>query len=467
MLLLDERNDAFQTRFLTRYLVRTDTYIRNHQLICETETSDDIFSSIKNRVYPFSYLVEKSGFSVLRILIHSQTPNRPENKVTDEMLNDYLIHGITTGLIDYHLNSDTVSLSLSGMELLDSYTDNEYRVGDRYLKLYEQALLRNETNVKLLATLYTNEEPLTQFELSYLLFKNNDSDLDSLTQKLLESLITERLQGNPESLLTIGTYIEQLERNDDKYTRTICNWFIHVGLIEETTKTVSLSKCLNVTLPAYKITDKGKNSIVTEAYVPNEYIDMPNLHVSKMIPDVVNDEYVYTLIFKLIEKEKRILGLNEIDDYLKDKGIIFGKKKIKDFVDNFLNKSIFYQDIKTRYKSTSPTTKDLISNYAMKAPDRATEIKNNLMNLGIKENLKLIDYSFNSEYNKEFEDFTWRLLKGNAKLNAKEITQIPGPDSIIDENSIGVIIDNKSSERNFSLTKNYRDQMSSYLTHAN
>lgn len=48
----------------------------------------------------------------------------------------------------------------------------------------------------------------------------------------------------------------------------------------------------------------------------------------------------------------------------------------------------------------------------------------------------------------------------------KEITQIPGPDSIINENSIGVIVDNKSSERNFSLTKNYRDQMSSYLTHA-
>lgn len=46
--------------------------------------------------------------------------------------------------------------------------------------------------------------------------------------------------------------------------------------------------------------------------------------------------------------------------------------------------------------------KDLISNYAQQAPDHATKIKNNLMNLGIKENLKLIDYSFNPEYNKEF-----------------------------------------------------------------
>ena len=107
--------------------------------------------------------------------------------------------------------------------------------------------------------------------------------------------------------------------------------------------------------------------------------------------------------------------------------------------------------------------KDLISNYAQQAPDHATKIKNNLMNLGIKENLKLIDYSFNPEYNKEFEEFTCRLLKGNAKLNVKEITQIPGPDLIINENSIGVIVDNKSSERNFSLTKNYRDQMSFFF----
>lgn len=378
--------------------------------------------------------------------------------IDDWSADGFLRWAISIGLIDYNRNDDTCAITETGSRFVHTASgsaEEKEILGEAYLS-YPPA-------VRILSLL-RGKEHLTKFELGSQLGFIGEAGFTSIPQNMFVS-------GYCEATLADRIRIRSDEEgSSDKYARMIAGWLSDIGWVYRHPKTVTetyAGKTYSLTIgQAYTITLEGFKNL-KKAYGLSKSKRIPKIVFYEMLATKTSDKYYVRSrranIIKYISINKRTLA--EIQNFLKTKSFDESISTIKDDILGLQSIGIFIKKDRDTYKILDEIIKLEIPAIAVEK----TEIS--VLKDAVREKLKtvnhkylsLIDLSFDSQADREFEIQTIDLLTNELAFEGARLGNARKPDGIISHNKDGVIIENKAYSAGYILPMSQADEMVRYI----
>ena len=384
---------------------------------------------------------------------------------TDDWTADgFLRWAISIGLLEYDNDKDTCKVTEIGERLVNAESDEETNeiLGEAYLSYPPVVRVLN---------LLKEGGHLTKFEIGRNLGFIGEAGFTSIPQNIWVAGYCDESDPTKKSKIRSDE-----EGSSDKYARMICGWLCGIGWVQRTPKTVEVSYGGNDYSceigQSYVITMEGLRNL-KKAYGTSKLKRVPKIVFFEMLATKTQDVQYVRLrrahIIKYTNIKER--SLEQIQEYLKNKGIEESISCIKDDIDGLVGIGLTFTESRGQYKLV-----DEICNLEIPVSIVATKtdvsiikdrVRERLSNLDHKY-LTLIDLSFGgNDTDRDFEIQTIDLLTNELKYNGKRLGDTRKPDGIIYYNENGLIIDNKAYSEGYSLPRAQADEMVRYLQENN
>lgn len=379
----------------------------------------------------------------------------------------YVRWAISTGLFDYNMNSDTVTVSSLGKELVKTGKGTQEEKD-----VFAKALLAYPPVSRILEIL-DDDMPHTKFEIGALLGFSGEMGFTSIPQNLFVAELCSAPNATEKAKIRSNE-----EGDSDKYARTIARWLEQMGWVVSCKKRVKekyIDTEYEEELGAYKITLHGKKALkLSKGYSSKPQI--PKIVYFEMLASKAPDvDYLRNKRAKIIEclMNKKRKTFEEIRLTLKSQNIDVSCETIKDDIEGLKRIGLSF-DI----SDTSVGLSDTIVKLSI--PEERFEtleiskmkdiVRTRLKHLNHKY-LVLIDLAYSDASTKakknadarEFEIQTSSLFTEELNFVGKRLGDSNKPDVIISHNENGTIIDNKSYKNGFSVDAHCADEMTRYI----
>ena len=390
---------------------------------------------------------------------------------TDDWTADgYLRWAVSTGLLNYDVNSDSCSVSELGKALVNA-TDNS----PSEKKIFESALLMYPPVYRVLSIL-SDRQLHTKFEIGSRLGFKGELGFTSIPQNVYvydycsAGTVTER-----------NNVRSNMEGDADKYARMISNWLVKLGWVVADRKEVTESyfdESFSVELEAWRITRAGECAIA-QSNGNSSNRKIPKIVKYEMLASKISDcDYVRfrrANIINLLRTEKTIY---KIQDNLKPFLLDESADTILDDIKNFGNIGLRIQERNGKYRLLDNVIELNIPLHI----NHTSKSEVSLLKERIRSKLKCVDHKYlvlvdlaysdastKQQKNldaKEFEIETANLLKESG-FRAERLGNSNRPDVLMEYGRYGTIIDNKSYKDGLNISAGLRDEMARYVEQNN
>ena len=454
-----------------------------YNLACDAETMQSFINLLNKEplVLPYSDLKGKGAGStgrknakcsgIIQAALTAQKFIEVENKdgeiikikkpyQDDWSADGYLRWAISVGLIDYDNNADTCFISELGRRFINIEHDSAKEktiLGEAYLS-YPPA-------VRILSLLSTGEH-LTKFELGSKLGFIGEAGFTSVPQNIYV-----HAYNNAKTPKEHSKIVSNVEGSSDKYARMIAGWLCDIGWVEISQKQITEKyggKEYSMKIgQSYLITAEGLKNL-KKAFGSSSSKRIQRIIFYEMLATKISDkDYVRGrrahIIKHLLSKDRTVA---ECTAHLKSKGFDDSEACIIDDIEGFKSIGISIRENRGKYKITDDIIKlDIPINATYAKTDLTIikdEVRNRLKSVNHKY-LTLIDLSFDSDSDREFEIQTIDLLTNELSFTGMRLGESRKPDGIISYDRYGVIIDNKAYSSGYSLPIKQADEMVRYI----
>ena len=393
---------------------------------------------------------------IIQAAIHSQNINK--EYVDDWSADGFLRWAISIGFLAYNSKLDICSITKLGESFVLSKNDSQDEKD-----ILGRAYLSYPPAVRVLSLL-SKEQSMTKFEIGSQLGFIGEAGFTSIPQNIY---VYGYCTANKEQQKSIRS---DQEGSSDKYARMICSWFIKIGWVIESPKTVTVEyanqKYTTTIGHSFSITLEGVKNL-KRAYGTSSSSRIDKIVYYEMLATKTNDkDYLRSRranIIKFIEnKEKHI---EVIQEYLKNKGFDEHISTIQDDLLGLSSIGLNVQKNKSLYKINDKITKLEVPLTIVEKTDLTIikdKIREKLKTVNHKY-LNLIDLSFDGKSNRDFEIQTIDLLTNELDFLGVRLGDTRKPDGIISHDKNGVIIDNKAYSSGYSLPISQADEMIRYI----
>jgi hypothetical protein len=388
-------------------------------------------------------------------------PAQGGKEYTDDWSADcFLRWAVSLGFLAYNRDTDSCEITESGIQFASTQENsNEEKecLGRAYLSY---------PPVMRILSLLNEYGHLTKFEIGVRLGFSGEAGFTSVPQNLFVHALCTAPTEEKEAIKN------NVEGDSDKYARMICGWLSSLGWVKRESKTVT-EKIGGMEYTAkigtaYSITLKGRRQL-TIARGQSSHQRIPKIVHWEMLATKPSDS-VYlrnrrAQIIKYINANKRSLA--QIGEHLASLGFSENETTILDDIHNFTNIGLTVRSSGGMYKITDVIIELTIPvvNEASEKSD-ATKIKD-----AVRDKLKtvnhsylsLVDLSYNSKANRDFEIQTIALFVNEIGFEGCHLGGPRRPDGVIYKNTQGVIVDTKAYSKCFTLPIAEQDKMARYI----
>lgn len=367
------------------------------------------------------------------------------------------------GFIYYNYDDDSFSISEFGKALVNSENKNEILI---------QAALSYPPTYRILSLLKNPNTILTKFELGEKLgFTGEDGFISYPLASIIAALDSAETQKKRSDIHS------NWESSLDKYARTICQWLIKLGILENAEKEVTVqygNKLVSDTLGGFKITPIG------ERYLRNIGGNSRHKKIVKLVSyemfatkgkDREYLRYRRSLVLKFLSNKKGKCTFDEIGKFLGSYGLNEIAETIRDDVNGFINigLAIHTDENGAELKDTIcdfpiPHYKDLSKKSELS--EKKEIVRKQLKNIP-HEYLSLMDIAFDSKQNRLFEMKFMELFLHECNFLGDHLGGANKPDGTLYtepyEGNYGIIVDTKAYSKGYDLPVSQRDEMLRYI----
>lgn len=390
---------------------------------------------------------------------------------TDDWTADgFLRWGISTGLLAYNVDEDSVYITDLGTELINTRTDS---IEEK--QVFHAALMAYPPVQRVLSILSDDKtnDGLTKFEIGSQLGFIGEMGFTSINQGYYLALLSQ--EENSSSIRN------NIEGDSDKYARMIANWLIKMGWVKSNKKTAFgyyRGTLYEDEMNAYQITASGEAAL-TCARGNSSNKRIPKIVQFEMLATKApNAGYLRVRRASILHGLRRSSTIEELISYLQQNGLTENESTLLDDITGLRNigLDIVGPDENGKF-SLNESIKGLILPAQKEEKEEITSLKDR-----IREQLKelshdyliLIDLAYSdatitTTKNKDARDFeikTIDLFTKELSFRGERMGEANKPDSVIWKNENGVIIDNKSYKDGCNIGRLNEDELSRYIEQA-
>ena len=367
---------------------------------------------------------------------------------------------VSVGIIDYDNETDLCTIGARGMELVETVPGSQEEK-----EVFEEALLAYPPVCRVLNLLReSGQTPMSKYAIGQKLGFIGERGFSSYP----ESLISEAIySADNDERKRINSNVEG---TSDKYSRMICGWLIQFGWVTRTRFNVPVYGGNYVLMTGYRITLRGLQALNNSSGQSRH----------PRIPKIVRFEMLATAEKKstqlrlrrahLIECLSRAsLTMDEIEETLTNQGCWAERRVIEDDIRGLVNIGLSIRKDNGHYRIDDDIVGLSIPNNDEVIEDDQEDVVSSIK-VGLRTRLvhldhkylSLVDYAYDPNSSLLFELVTIDLFK-DLGFNSIHLGHSNKPDGILTVENHGVIIDNKSYSRGFSIPANQRREMKDYI----
>lgn len=385
--------------------------------------------------------------------------------VDDWSADGFLRWAISLGFLNYNYEKDTCAITAIGERFV---TARSKYVEDEILG---KAFVSYPPICRVLRLL-SEEKHMTKFEIGSQLGFMDEEGFTSFPQNIWVQAYMEADDDEKKRLRS------DIEGSSDKYARMICGWLTTLGWVVKKPKDIVVSMGLKEykcrISSAFEITDIGLQKYKeltgkeSKARVPkivyremlaskapnSDYLRMRRLliliYLGDHTPRTIDDISLYLDSMGLEETTTTIK-----DDLIGLVGIGLDIQKEGEFytLDDKIEKLVPYKDLLAKGNTDVIVVKE--------------RVRNKLHYINHKY-LTLIDYAFSGKDKcVDFELYTMDLLVNELAFHGKHLGGSRRPDGLFYYGQNGIIVDNKTYSKGFTITRHMADEMIRYIQENN
>ncbi|WP_178842437.1 restriction endonuclease FokI C-terminal domain-containing protein [uncultured Treponema sp.] len=396
-------------------------------------------------------------------IVQAAVKGQKRNYIGDWPADNFIRWAQAFGFIAYNYDTDTFSITENGKNLVNA-TDKK--------ELLIHAALSYPPAFRIMSLLKNPSDVLTKFELAGKLgFVGEDGFISYPLASIIAAM------ANTTDAKERSKIRSDWESSLDKYARTIAQWLVKLGLLENDTKEISLqygNHIVSDKLGGFRITPAG------ERYLRNANGNSRHGRNKKLVSYEMfatkgsDREYLRlrrSLILKFLADKKKICTFEAICEFLKYYDLVEKTETVKDDVLGFINLGL-----ELSVDENSAELKDTICDFSIPLYKDLTkkselsstkdEIRSQLQYIS-HEYLSLLDLAFDSSQNRLFEMKTMELFLNEYGFNGSHLGGASKPDGVLFTNTVnthyGIIVDMKAYSKGYTLPVGQRDEMLRYI----
>ena len=402
-----------------------------------------------------------SGIGQAAVPAQKNLPNGAKKPYqSDWPIDSFIRWGISLSFLKYDSATDTCSVSDLGRQfaLSESNSAEEKEIIGQALESYPPACR--------VLKLLVEQGHLTKFEIGRQLGFVGEAGFTSLSQAYYVG-----------GVCTASTPAERtdiklnFEGSSDKYARMIAGWLCKIGWVKKVSKTVTeryLDGVHTTTIEqSYMITTQGLTHI-NRILGRTRHRRSPKTVFWNMLATAAPDSnYLRNRRCYILQSLTSFKSLEDIRSYLAEKGMTESTVTIQDDLKNFTNIGLEIECREEQYRLKDEIVNleipaDAIHTERAELSDVKEEVRTQLHNIDHRY-LVLLDLSYNSDANREFEIQTMSLLTEELDFHGLHLGGSRKPDGLFYWDTDGVIVDTKAYSQGYNLPIPQADEMIRYI----
>ncbi|MBR6124564.1 restriction endonuclease [Candidatus Saccharibacteria bacterium] len=369
---------------------------------------------------------------------------------------------VSVGIIDYDNETDLCTIGARGMELVETVPGSQEEK-----EVFEEALLAYPPACRVLNLLRENgQNPMSKYAIGQKLGFIGERGFSSYPENLIAEALYSADKKEKKRIKS------NVEGTSDKYSRMICCWLKQFGWVTSTRFNVHVPAYGGglVSMTGYRITLRGVQAL-NNSLGQGRHPRIPKIVRFEMLATAERNSFQFRLrrahLIKCLSRGS--LTMDQIEEILTNQGCWAERCVIEDDIKGLINIGLSIKKDNDRYRIDDdivglsiPNNDEVIED---DQDDLVSSIKvalrTKLVRLDHKY-LSLVDYAYDPNSSLLFELVTIDLFK-ELGFNSIHLGHSNKPDGILTVENHGVIIDNKSYSRGFSIPANQRREMKDYI----
>lgn len=442
------------------------------KLVRPQDGRDEMLKALESRPIALNYKMLIGGHSNPRSespcdgIVQAAVKGQKRDYIGDWPADNFIRWAQCFGFINYNYDNDTFSITEAGKKLVAENDEKKNK------ELLINAVLSYPPAYRIMSLLKIPGTVLTKFELGEKLgFTGEDGFISYPLSSIIAAI------ASTESSEERSKIRSDWESSSDKYARTISQWLVSLGLLENASKEIQVqygSRMVSDKLGGFTITPIGerylRNSSGNSRHGKNKKIVSYEMFATKG----KNREYLRyrrALLLKFFEDKKRRCTFEEACKFLSIYGLTEIPETVHDDILGFINLGIDFSifENEAEFKDSIiefpiPHYKDLAEKTELSIEKE--EVRRKLKNIS-HEYLSLMDLAFDSTQNRLFEMKVMELFLHECNFNGDHLGGASKPDGVLYTNSpeshYGIIVDMKAYSKCYTLPINQRDEMLRYI----
>lgn len=369
---------------------------------------------------------------------------------------------VSLGFIDYNSETDTCKVSDLGIQFAESNSGS-----DEEKNLIGEALISYPPACRVLKLL-SEQSHLTKFEIGRQLGFIGEAGFTSVSQALYVGGISTATNSDEKTDIR-----QNFEGSSDKYARMIAGWLCQIGWVAKVEKEVTENylgtEYTTKIGQSYMITQRGQTNLNRVLGRTRHERSIKRVFWNMLATAAPDADYLRNRRYYILQAIKTTRkSLEQIKEFLSHNAFDVSDSTIIDDINNFISIGLEIDRSENGF-----LLKDDIS--CLEIPTEAATI-NQRTDVSIVKDwvrdrlhtvnhryLALIDLSYNSNANREFEIETMSLFVDELEYQGLHLGGSRRPDGIFYKDTNGVIVDTKAYSSGYNLPITQADEMIRYI----